>query len=1059
MQNIDLSELEKPILEKWEADKTRERVNAKNKGGKIFFFLEGPPYANGELHMGHVRGYTRKDAMLRYKRMRGLDVFDRAGFDVHGLPIENKVEKELGLTSKRDIESKVGVAEFIAKCISTYKNFMKAQVNDAMRFGAWLDFENAYIPATPEYMDKALFIFKKIYEKNLVYKDVRVMPYCLHCGTVLAKGPEVEEEVDTDPSFYVLFKVDWNRSKAGIELDDNTYLLIWTTTPWTLPGNMAIAANPRAMYVRARVADRNIIIAKDRIDALAKQFNISFTVINEFYGSELSGVYYINPLEDLVPKQKEMRKYHKVVLSEALVSLGDGSGLVHLAPAYGPEDFEIAKREKIPVMSLVGIDGKYTQDAGKYAGVQLIHEANKEVEKDLETSNMVLAKDTLKHNYPHCWRCHDKLVYLPTDQWFININKIKSKIKRACDKVEWHPKELKDWFIESIESAPDWVVSRQRYWGIPIPIWTCDSCGNTEVIGSYAELKEKDPSLNFTAEDLHRPNIDKITFKCGKCSGEMHRIPDVFDVWYDSGVAHTASLTDMEFKTMFPNAYVTEGPDQLRGWFATLMKTSVAAYGKSPFKIIAMQGWVVDSKGEAMHKSKGNYVSAHDLIETYPIDAVRGFMFSHAAHENLKFSKQEIEDSASVLRLIHNISNLIGEYSSAAGYSAKRVRAPTQLAKLEPYNAWIVSRLNSIIKDMTKGMEEYDISYGFNRLTGFIIEDFSRFYLKIAKKRINEGSRKEARQVIDTINHVFYNTLLMLAPEVPYSAEHVYLDLYKFAESIFMEAWPKHKDKLIDLQIEKDFGVTSEAITAILNSREKSGIRLRWPIQNATIETYDDEAEASFGRLASIIEDYTNVKELKIKKVARAIEEEVKPLFQKIGPDFKEKANMVAEALKSTDASALRDSISKTGAYTLHTDLGPIEVKPEHFTIVKKVASTDAVEFKYGMVETDKTVSKELMREVIIREFERHVQVMRKGLNLRKADKIELGYEALPDVAAIIDADSKRIRKDVNASSMKHGLLESAEPQQLDLDGTTVKVSIKKRAEQVLGDNTQSKDR
>ncbi len=1048
MQNIDLSELERSVLAKWEHEKTREKVNAKNKGRKIFFFLEGPPYANGELHMGHTRGYTRKDAMLRYKRMRGYDVFDRAGFDVHGLPIENKVEKELGLTSKRDIEAKIGVAEFVSKCIAAYKEFERAQINDAVRLGVWFDFDNAYIPATPNYMDKALMVFKKIYEKKLVYKDTKVMPYCLHCGTVLAKGPEVEEEEDTDPSFYVLFKVDEKRSKPTIALDDNTYLLIWTTTPWTLPGNMAIAANPKARYIRAKISGKNIILAKDRVDALAKQYGLSFTVMDEFYGSELSGVYYINPLEAHVPKQKEARRYHRVVMSDELVSLTDGSGLVHMAPAYGPEDYEIARKEKIPMLSLIGIDGKYTSDAGKYSGIELIHQANKEIEKDLEESGMVLAKDTIRHNYPHCWRCHNKLVYLPTDQWFINIGRIKGRIRKACDKVEWHPKELKDWFIESIDSAPDWVVSRQRYWGIPIPIWTCDSCGDREVLGSFAEIKEKYPDMEFTAEDMHRPKIDKVVFKCQKCGGTMHRIPDVFDVWYDSGVAHTASLSDAEFDAMFPKAYITEGPDQLRGWFATLMKTSVAVYNKSPFKIIAMQGWVVDSKGEAMHKSKGNYISAHELIQKYPIDAVRGFMFSHLAHENLKFSDQEISDSEAMLRLLHNVSNLVGEYSAASGYSKRSVKAPSSLSKLEPYNAWVVSKLNSIIRDMTKGMEEYDISYGYNRLTKFIIEDFSRFYLKLAKKRINEGSKKEARQTIDTINYVFYNILLLLAPETPFNAESIYLSDYHFSESVFMEQWPKSREKLIDPELEKEFNIASEAITAILSSREKSGIRLRWPLQSAKIETYDEEAEAAFIKLAPMIEDYTNIKELKVLKVAKSLEEEAKPVFQKIGPDFKGRANEVADAIKAANPSEMRDSIAKTGKYTLHTNSGPAEIGPEHFIIVKKVESSDAVDFRYGMVETDKEVSKELMQEVTIREFERHIQVMRKEMGLRKVERIEIGYDALPEISSVIGANESRIRKDVNAHSIRQKVIDGAQAKQLDLDGAIVNVSVKRAERQ-----------
>ena len=578
MPGPDLIKAEEESLAKWEREQTRRKVNELNAKGKPYYFLEGPPYANGELHLGHARGYSRKDAIMRFWRMKGRNVFDRAGFDVHGLPTENRVEQNFGIKSKREIETSIGVDNFIKACTDAYRGYMKDQISVAMRYGTWMDFDNAYIPAMPDYISKSFSVFKRIYDKGLVYRGTRVMPYCVHCGTVLAKGPEVEEELDTDPSIYILYKVNMDLSKPRTDLGKEPYLLVWTTTPWTTIGNVLIAANPKAIYVRASVDGREMILAKDRLDAVAQELNLSPVVLSEFTGTELSGLHYTNPLEEYVPKQKALRKQHIVTLSEDLVGTGEGSGLVHIAPAYGPEDFELGRQVKAPLLSVVGTDGAYTEEAGKYAGVKLIHDANREIETDLEAKGALLGKSTVRHSYPHCWRCHDKLIYLPTEQWFINIGRIKKKIVKACEHVRWHPAELKRWFVESIEGAPDWVISRQRYWGIPIPIWMCEQCRAVKVVGSFEELERGEGQMvRKTEADMHKPFIDQVTFKCEKCSGVMRRVPDVFDVWFDSGVAHTASLSAEEFARMYGRSFITEGPDQIRGWFATLMKTGVAA--------------------------------------------------------------------------------------------------------------------------------------------------------------------------------------------------------------------------------------------------------------------------------------------------------------------------------------------------------------------------------------------------------------------------------------------------------------------------------------------------
>ena len=1040
----DLIKAEEESLAKWEREHTRERVNELNARGKPYYFLEGPPYANGELHLGHARGYARKDAILRFWRMRGRSVFDRAGFDVHGLPTENRVERNLGIKSKREIETGIGVDGFVKACTEAYRTYMKEQIAVALRYGVWMDFANAYIPATPDYIDRSFGVFKKIYDKRLVYQGTQVMPYCVHCGTVLAKGPEVEEEEDTDSSIYVLYKVNNDLSKPRIELGREAYLLVWTTTPWTIPGNVLVAVNPKAMYVRASINGKEMIVAKDRLDAIAKEFGLSPIVLSEFLGSELEGIYYTNPLEEAVPKQKSFRKHHTVVMSEELVSMADGSGLLHVAPAYGPEDFALAKSLHAPMLSLVGTDGKYTVDAGKYAGVALIHDANHEVEKDLEAGGALLAKTQITHSYPHCWRCHEKLIYLPTEQWFINVAKMKKRIARECGRVEWHPSELKRMFLDSIRDAPEWVISRQRYWGIPIPIWVCDSCHERKVVGSVAELERSGMKVRSTEADLHKPFIDRITFKCEKCGGTMHRVPDIFDVWYDSGVAHTASLSDEEFAAMYGRSFVTEGPDQIRGWFATLMKTGVAAYGKTPFKVIMLHGWVTDSKGFAMHKSKHNYVGAKDLVGKYPIDAVRLYLTKFVSHENIKFSEKGVEELQGVLMLMHNMANLVGEYSGVIGYTPKRIRIPRSLEGLDPEDAWIVSRLNSTIAEATAGFESYETHRSVNAIVDFAVNDLSRFYLKIAKKKIVGTTKGRARKTLDIVNYALFNLVLLTAPFAPMNMESVYMRLYPYKESVFMERWPKARQGLISKELERDFDVATESITALLSSREKAGVRLRWPVVSATLELNSPDAFTTAQRLSDMIEDYTNSNRLIVREVEN-VSEVVVPVFKRLGPDFKENANAVADALRKADATKLRSEVEEHGHFALHTDAGTFTIGPEHFAIEKRAEESDAVLFKYGKAYVDTARDEKVIEDATLREFERNVQLMRKELGLKRFDKIELYYETSGQLSGLLQRNAKRLASSLNAKSIVSGIPEGQVAKEFEVMDTIVKTFVRIR--------------
>ncbi len=1038
---------EEEILRYWKEKNVMQEVRAKNRGRKSFYFLDGPPFVSGELHPGQMWVKTLKDVILRYKRMRGFDVYDRAGYDVQGLPIEKKVEANLKIGSKKEIETRIGIEKFIESC----KEFVTAYIGkmdaDYARFGISLDFSNPYLPYKNDYIETEWWFFNEIWKKGLVYNDKRATLYCPNCGTAISQGGmETTYMEDEDPSIYVAFRVNTELSKPKIDIDDNTFLLIWTTTPWTLPANMAVAANPKELYVKARFGERKLIVAKSRFEQVVQNIGESAIIEAEFYGNQLDGIYYTNPLEGKVAEQKKFRKWHKVLLAEEMVKTDEGSGLVHIAPGHGFEDYLLGKKNKIPIFSPVNEQALYTHEAGGYAGLRVPGEANEKVLKDLRALGVLLGEGTLKHSYPHCWRCDEKLIFIATKQWFVNIQKVKKKLLMENSKVSWHPAEAKAWQDNVLTSSPDWCISRQRYWGAPMPIWQ-DEQGHQKIISSFSELIDnaEDKEAVKAIKDYHRPYIDSVRIKCEKCGGEMKRIPDIIDVWFDSGIAFRASLSKEQFDYLFPGDFILEAVEQLRAWFSYLLKVSVMVYGKRPFKNIVTHGMLLGADGREMHKKLGNYVPLADLLKKETADSFRLWCALHTPQYDLLFSEEKIREAGKAVIVLYNISNLLKEYSSALDYKPSKIRAPASLDKLGHEDAWIASRFNTTLKNATEHLDNYEIHKYVNEVRDFLVNDFSRIYLKVAKKRIVAGSKRDARRTIDIVNYIFYNLLIVLSPIMPFSTERQYIDNYANEKSVSLLEWPKYKEKLIRKETEAQFDMAVEAITALLNAREKAGVKLRWPIANGVIEVKDDNAQATFERLVGVIEDYTNIKKVSVKKV-EAFGKEIHPVFAKLGPSFKENAPAVAEALKNEKAENVEKAIASSGSYSLRTTKGLFEVKPEHFTITERLEGENAVAFKHGVARVDKEMSKELWNEAMIREFERRVQLARKNKQLRKTDRINVFYEASPALAGIVKANAAKIKKNVNARELREGAHAGMEPQELDIEEEKLGLAIEKEA-------------
>ncbi len=822
---------EDDVFRFWQENNIYEKWRARNQGKEKFFFLDGPPYATGSIHIGTAWNKILKDTFIRFWMMRGYDVWNQAGYDTHGLPIENKVEKELGLKNKKDIE-RFGVSEFIKKCKDFIDRNMKKMNEQFRNLGVWMDFERPYITYHNRYIEGAWYTFKKAYEKGFLYKDKYPVHVCMHCETAVAYN-EVEYFKKKSPSIIVKFPV------KGKE---NEYLLIWTTTPWTLPANTGIMVHPYIEYVKVfvKLGDRHEhwIVAKSRLEDVVTKARIEqYDVVEEFDGSELEGLEYESPLAEFVPLQKNLEGGHRVVLSEQYVSDDEGTGLVHSAPGHGKEDYRVGKKEGLPVLSPVGIDGTYDQTVGELSGMN-VFDANEVIMQKLEESGHLVYRGTITHDYPKCWRCDTPLIIASIPQWFFAVSTIRDILIAENEKVEWNPKWAKDRFRNWLESLDDWPISRQRYWGIPLPIWECSRCGNVRVIGSADELPSR-------LEDLHKPYIDDVVLEC-ECGGEMKRVPDVLDVWFDSGVAAWASLDypsrPEKLERWFPVDMELEGPDQFRGWWNSQFITSVMTFDRKPFNRVLLHGFVLDAHGIKMSKSKGNIVQPEDVIERYSRDVLRAFLMSSPPWEDFYFSWEGVEETSRKLNIIRNIYRFVSTYVNPVDEH--------EYGDLLLEDRWILSRLSSVTGVAVSEMERMNPHKALDAILRFAIDDFSRTYIKLVRDRVwpsYSGSDRKAAEYTLTI--VSRSLASLLAPFVPFLAEQAYQMIGGPEESVHLLEFGR--DGFRDRDVEERFEKIREFAEKVTAFRKERGIKLRWPLKHVSAPL-EGEDLALFGRMANI---------------------------------------------------------------------------------------------------------------------------------------------------------------------------------------------------------------
>ncbi|MBI2123638.1 MAG: isoleucine--tRNA ligase [Candidatus Wildermuthbacteria bacterium] len=988
--DVNFPRLEEEVLERWKREKAFEKsvsrrkppASAKATAGKRFVFYEGPPTANGKPGIHHVLSRSFKDVILRYKTMRGFFVERRAGWDTHGLPVELQIEKKLGLKSKKDIE-KYGIAQFNKECKQSVWEYKKEWESLTERMGFWIDLSNPYITYETPYIETLWHIIQTFWEKGLLYKGHKVVPYCSRCGTPLSSH-ELAQGYKTveDTSIYVKFKIKPGQKVGSWTTDDSTYILSWTTTPWTLPGNVALAVGESIKYqvVRIEGKSEHYILARDLAE---KILDTKYKILDTISGKDLVGSSY----EQLFPIPfLQNAQSHKIYAAD-FVTTTDGTGVVHTAVMYGEDDYNLGVKVGLPQHHTVTETGVFTGEVpGGLAGLQVrTKETDEKIFAYLKEHNTFLATLAYSHEYPFCWRCSTPLLYFAKDSWFVNMQNVKKELIANNKKINWVPAHLKEGRMgEWLREVKDWAFSRERYWGTPLPIWECKKCEHREVVGSVQELKERAHALPHDENgevDLHRPYVDGIVFACSQCkTGTMQRVKEVVDVWYDSGAMPFAQghwpfaknpkseIRNPKPPVLFPADYIVEGIDQTRGWFYTLLAVSTLLGFKAPYKNVISFSHVLDEKGEKMSKSKGNVVDPWAMIQKYGIDAVRWYFFTMNNPGDPKlFSEKDIQE---VLRkFILTLWNSFVFYQTYAGEKSKIQNPKSKIPKNQNIlDKWILSRLNGATKEITEKLDAYDVTGAGRNLENFVINDLSLWYIRRSRMRFqNPASPQDFKEAAATLSFVLLQTCKLAAPFIPFLSEHIYNAL-QAKGSVHWEDWPHFAQSATrgkpkqDKKLEAEMKLVRDLVTKALAERAKAQLKVRQPLSS-----------------------------LKIKGGGKGIRKDLLILLQ--------------------------DEVN-----------------------VKEIVFNQ--KFK-NEVELDTALTPELKAEGYIREVLRSIQEMRKEAGYKPQDRIKVWYKGSPRVQSLISQQESFIKKAAGITILVQGdALHADAVKEIDVDGEKIKFSM-----------------
>ena len=1019
-EKYDEQAVEQEILQFWKKQHTYPKLKEKNKSNKSFYFLEGPPYTSGKVHIGHAWNLALKDAIVRYKRMQGLDVFDRWGYDMHGLPTEHATEKKLNISGKKGIQE-FGVNKFIEECRIVALENAKEMNKDFWRLGGWFDYEHAYMPITKEYIEGEWWLIKQAHEKGRLYEGERSMTWCASCATACAKH-ELEYQNVKDNSIYVKLKV------KGKE---NEYLIIWTTTPWTIPFNGAVMVQPDYDYVKAKVNNEVWVVAKALIDDVVNKAGTVYKVLETFSGKKLAGLEYEGLFEKEIPQVKEWKrecpKVYTVVLSSEHVDIISGTGLVHCAPGCGPEDYEVGHQNKIKPFNTLSEYGIYTE-IPFFEGLRAKIDDKIFIEK-IKEKDAIVAKAVVSHDYAHCQRCHKPVVYKTTKQWFFKVEDIKEKLIEENNKINWVPQSAFNAFDAWLRNLRDNSITKQRYWGTPVPIWrNVDDPDDYFVVGSAKELEKLSGKK---LDDLHKPSVDPLEIK--KAGKTYKRIPDILDVWVDAGCASWNALgfpaKKDQFEKLFPADLILEGIDQIRGWFNLSHIASMISHGTPSFKAVYMHGFINDSQGRKMSKSLGNYILPQEVIDKQGADTLRYYMIGGASPGlDLNYNFDDMKLKYRNLMVIWNLQNYLLDLAKQLGKNPKDL----DLKKVKKHfglpEEYMLSVLHSTIKKLTEAYEQYHLNETPTLAENLFFE-LSRTYIQLVREKVSMGSDGEKEAVLYVIYETFFIGIKLFAPTCPFITEKIYQTLKKEfhlkEESVHHTAWPQEDESLVKEDLEKYMENSQNIIASVLHAREKAKLGVRWPITKLVVVTTMKHVKEAVVHLQSMIETQTNIKKIEVKKNFPECVVTVTPNKGALGKSFGEDTPKVEAALKKVNVKTLLDELEEKNKYELKTGKEPFEINKEHLIITKSVPAPWVIgEFREGLVMLDTTRTDDLEGEGFAREITRRIQDLRKKSGLTKSDVITLHVQASSKVLTLLEGWHDHIKEKVGAKIVHMGTKE-----------------------------------
>ncbi|MBR6898053.1 MAG: isoleucine--tRNA ligase [Lachnospiraceae bacterium] len=1001
----------------WRDNRIFEKSMESREGHPQYMFYDGPPTANGKPHIGHVLTRTIKDMIPRYRTMKGYEVPRKAGWDTHGLPVELEVEKELGLDGKEQIEQ-YGLEPFIDRCKENVWKYKGMWEDFSYKVGFWADMDDPYVTYYDSFIESEWWALKQIWDKKLLYKGFKIVPYCPRCGTPLSSHEVAQGYKDVkERSAIARFKVK----------GEDAYILAWTTTPWTLPSNVALCVNPSETYVKVKTADGyTYYMAQALLErVLGDTPAAPYEVVETYVGTDLEGKEYEPLYACAGEKAAEQNKKAHFVTCDDYVTMDDGTGVVHIAPAFGEDDSRVGRKYDLPFVQFVDAKGDMTAET-PFAGL-FVKKADPEVLKDLDARGLLFAAPKFEHSYPHCWRCDTPLIYYARESWFIKMTAVRDDLIRNNETVNWIPKSIGEGrFGDWLKNVQDWGVSRNRYWGTPLNVWEC-SCGHMHAIGSKEELKSMSPDYPEGGVELHRPYIDAVHVTCPKCGGLMKRVPEVIDCWFDSGSMpfaqyHYPFENKELFEKNFPADFISEAVDQTRGWFYSLLAISTLLFNKAPYKNVIVLGHVQDKDGQKMSKSKGNAVDPMEALQTLGADAIRWYFYSNSAPwlPNRFHEKAVTEGQRKFMGTLWNTYAFYVLYANIDEFDPTKYKL--EYDKLSVMDKWLMSKLNTLVKTVDNYLENYKITETTKALQDFV-DDLSNWYVRRCRERYwAKGMEQDKINAYMTLYTALVTFCKLCAPMIPFITEDIYQNLVRSVdkdapESIHLCSFPEADESMIDAQLEKNMDLALECVVLGRAARNSANLKNRQPLSEMIIKANDTLDEY----FSQIVRDELNVKSVRFADdVSEYTTYTFKPQLRTVGPKYGKQLTAIREQLAAIDGNAAMRELKSTGVLRLCD--GTVELTEDDLLIEMTKKEGYASE-NYGdiTVVLDGNLTPELIEEGYVREIISKIQTMRKDADFEVTDHINVLYSGNEMLANIIEKNRAEICATTLADSMEAG--------------------------------------